>query len=123
RYKGGVRVEFGAGARALREARERAAILDSLSSLLSTGAPEVPAAVEKLQAALRAETRARSELWGELVAHLAGSYAAQAVAVGDKRALVAVLERRTRAEARTLALRLIADDPTLCCALVVEEDG
>ncbi|MEW5852209.1 MAG: DHHA1 domain-containing protein [Myxococcota bacterium] len=123
RYKGGIRAEFCAGSRALREAREKAGILEKLGAMLSSGAPEVAVAVEKLQGALRQETRARSELWGELVQHLAGRYAAQAVMLGSRRAVVAALERRSRAEARTLAMRLTADDPTCACALVVEEDG
>jgi alanyl-tRNA synthetase len=54
RQRGGVRVEFACGGRALEAFRRASAAVGGASAALSVGADELPTAVERLQAALRA---------------------------------------------------------------------
>jgi alanyl-tRNA synthetase len=49
RYKGGTRIEFLCGGRALRRQRERARLLRSLSLSFTAGEADLPAAVERLK--------------------------------------------------------------------------
>ena len=64
----GVRVEFVCGLRAMRTARADAAVLSEAGALLSTGAPELAAAVQRLlsdnKAAAKEKQRLREELAG-----------------------------------------------------------
>jgi alanyl-tRNA synthetase len=49
RYKGGTRIEFVCGGRAMRRHRERARLLKSLGLLFTAGEADLPAAVERLK--------------------------------------------------------------------------
>jgi alanyl-tRNA synthetase len=71
RYKGGTRVSFAAGARALADARAKEAILRELAKGFTCGVAEVPAAVAKLRADLDAKTKAFAAARGELLSLLA----------------------------------------------------
>lgn len=67
RYKGGTRVSFLAGRRALVDARGKDAILRDLAKAFTCGTAEVPAAIGKLRADLKARTDAFANARGELV--------------------------------------------------------
>lgn len=71
RYKGGTRVSFLAGRRALDDAREKDGILRELARGFTCGVAEIPAAVGKLRADLKARTDAFAQSRGELVQLLA----------------------------------------------------
>lgn len=71
KYKGGIRVSFSAGRRALDEARQKDAVLRELARSFTCGVGEVPAAIGKLRADLKARTEAFSNARGELMALLA----------------------------------------------------
>lgn len=73
RYKGGTRVSFLAGRRALSDARGKDAILRDLAKAFTCGAAEVPAAIGKLRADLKARTDGFATARGELVQLLAES--------------------------------------------------
>ena len=67
KYKGGTRVAFVCGGRALRRQRERGRLLRELSLAFTSGEPELPAAVARLQETRDAlERRVKSLLKGEL---------------------------------------------------------
>jgi len=71
KYKGGTRVTFVAGNRALRDAREKDAVLRELARAFTCGINEVPAAIGKLRADLKARTDAMATARGELMQLLA----------------------------------------------------
>lgn len=71
KYKGGIRVSFAAGRRALDDTRNKDAVLRELARAFTCGIGEVPAAVGKMRADLKARTDAYSNVRGELMGLLA----------------------------------------------------
>lgn len=71
KYKGGIRVSFVAGRRALADARSKDAVLRELARTFTCGIGEVPAAVSKLRGDLKARTDAFGHARGELMQLLA----------------------------------------------------
>jgi alanyl-tRNA synthetase len=67
RYKGGLRVKFCAARRALEDARKKERVLGELAREFTCGILDVPSAVGKLRAELKARTDALSGSRGELV--------------------------------------------------------
>ncbi|MEO6418809.1 MAG: alanine--tRNA ligase-related protein [Polyangiaceae bacterium] len=67
RYKGGVRVFFNAGERALRETRAKEGVLTALATDLTCGLLDVGTAVAKLRGELKTRLDALSSARGELV--------------------------------------------------------
>jgi alanyl-tRNA synthetase len=110
RYKGGVRVTFLAGKRALAEARANDAILRELARAFTCGVPAVPAAVAKLRADLERRTErlaaAKQELIELLVRALHADHPAREGAARAITPIVSVRERDDLAGLRTLASAL-----------------
>lgn len=104
RHKGGTRVTFVAGARALDDHLKKDATLSSLARDFSCGLHDVPVAVAKL----RRELDARTEALGSVRAELARLVAREALAAlpADDRGPRAVVV--VRAEADVPSLRTIA---------------
>jgi alanyl-tRNA synthetase len=71
KYKGGTRVAFAAGKRALNDAREKDAILRELARSFTCGIGDVPAAIGKLRTELKTRTDAMAAARGELMQVLA----------------------------------------------------
>jgi alanyl-tRNA synthetase len=67
RYKGGLRVSFHAGRRAIDDARAKERVLGELAREFTCGVLDVPSAVGKLRAELKARLEALSSARGELV--------------------------------------------------------
>lgn len=114
RYKGGTRVGFACGFRALALARSRAAVLVRAGAVLSSSLDGVPEAAQRLKDQL-AEAQERAD---GLVARAIEGEARRLLAVprpaGDP--VVAVVSGWTPADVRALALRLVALEK--CVALV-----
>ncbi len=124
RFKGGLRVEFVCGGRALEAYRALQTAMDGSIRLLSVLPEELPSAIEKLQAAARNQQKAQDVLQERLAVHEAASLAASGgesggrtfvgvpVAGGDaaglKRLASAVVNRPA-----TVAVLLTADAPSL----------
>ena len=108
----GVRVEFVCGWRAVRAARVDAAILNAASALLSTGPPELGAAVERLLAEAKISAKERLKLRGELAAFQAASLAAEAPIEGGLRLIVREWRDRDRDYVKLLASRTAAAAPS-----------
>jgi alanyl-tRNA synthetase len=92
KFRGGTRVEFVCGGRALRSHR---ALRDAVSSsvrALSVLPAELPAAIERLQADAKDSRRSIRALQGALAGHEAGRLASQAEARGGLQVVVAALE-------------------------------
>ena len=83
RFKGGSRVEFICGGRALRTYRSLKDVVSGGVRLLSVLPEELPTAIEKLQAASKAQQKAHEDLYERLVVHEAAALAANGRRVGS----------------------------------------
>lgn len=111
RYKGGTRVRFICGARALAAVHARIAVLDGLSQVLSVAWSDLPEAVARVQDERAALARRTQELGARALAGEAAQLLAthtQAPAV-----VTAVFEGRDAAELRGLAERIAAARPAV----------
>lgn len=78
RQRGGIRVTFACGGRALTRMRQIRAVAAESATSLSVGIDEVPAAVERLRTANAALSRDVEQLQTERLTHLAAQLAQQA---------------------------------------------
>ncbi len=88
RYKGKMRVSFQAGPRARAEVFERARVLEGLAHELSSSPTDVPAALERLRAQVKAARDDRSTVVDRLAAVVAAELAAAGQAAAPRRAAV-----------------------------------
>ena len=124
RFKGGLRVEFVCGGRALRAYRSLKSSVSGSVRLLSVLPDELPSAIEKLQAAGRTHQKSQEGLYERLAAHEAANLAASAQKIGDVN-VVAVpisgwdanglkkLASFLTAKPRTVAVLLTTESPAL----------
>ena len=112
KFKGGLRVTFVCGGRALRSLRQlRDAVAGSVR-LLSVLPPELPSAVEKLQADAKGLRKTISGLQAALAVHEADRLIAAAEPHGDgRRVITEIYEDWDAAGLKTIASSLIARDP------------
>ena len=82
RFKGGIRVEFVCGGRALRAYRGLKDAVGGSVRLLSVLPEELPSAIEKLQNASRSQQKAQEALHERLAGHEAAALAAKGQNVG-----------------------------------------
>jgi alanyl-tRNA synthetase len=117
RYKGGWRVTFHAGRRALDDVRRKEAVLGELARDLTCGMLDVGQAVGKLRSDLKSRTDALSATRGELVEVLAERVLERHPATGSATRVIVIRERDDLPMLRTLAGRLAArDDVVAFCA-------
>jgi alanyl-tRNA synthetase len=122
RYKGGMRVTFLAGQRALHHYQQHLQLLQESSLALSVGPGELPQAIARLEENARSARRDLRQLRDELLAHEADRLWS-AAPVTDNIHVVAHLVHRSFAEAQTLAGNLRERPSTLILLAVVEEGG
>ena len=89
KVRGGTRVEFACGGRALRAYRGLRDTTAASIKLLSVLPPELPAAIERLQADVKASARTVRQFQGQLAVHEANRLAADAE---KSRVVVAMLD-------------------------------
>jgi len=89
RFKGGLRVEFVCGARALKAYRGLKNAVGGSVRLLSVLPDELPSAIEKLQSAGRSHQKSQDGLYERLAAHEAESLALSAERIGAVNAVLA----------------------------------
>src|SRR5688500_8937167 len=82
RFKGGLRVEFVCGGRALRAYRNLKNSVTGSVRLLSVLPDELPSAIEKLQTAGRSQQKSQEGLYERLAAHEAATLAASGERIG-----------------------------------------
>ena len=104
----GFRVEFICGLRAVRVARADAAVLTESSGLLSIGATELPAAVQRLLADAKTGMQERKRLREELASYHAGQLVAETAAKSGLRLVVREFKDRDYEYVRMLASRTAA---------------
>lgn len=107
----GVRVEFVCGLRAVRSARADFAILRETSALLSTGATELAATVERLLADGKANAKERQKLRAELAVFEAASLAMEVPIENGLRLVVRAWRDRDRDYVKMLASRMAIAAP------------
>lgn len=117
KFRGGTRVEFVCGGRALRRFTEWRDALAAATQRVSVPAAELAAAVEKLQLeskALQKTVRAQQE---QLAGHEAQALVARAEPAGERRILVDALEGWDATGLKALAMAATTIAPALAIAL------
>lgn len=92
KFRGGSRVEFLCGVRALRGYRELRTAIDGSTRLLSVLPAELPAAIERLQGDAKGTKRHLSDVQARLAAFEGDALAARAEQIGSARTVIAALE-------------------------------
>lgn len=108
----GARVEFVCGLRAVRAARADAAILRETIALLSTGAPDLPAAVGRLLTAAKASAKERQKLREELAEFQGAKLAIEEPVDNGLRLVARAWKHRDRETVKLLASRTVAAAPS-----------
>jgi alanyl-tRNA synthetase len=113
RYKGGTRVHFVCGGRAVEAFARRRAALDELVAGLSAPIQELPAAVQRLKDDLAASERRARGLLERAIDGDARRLLATAQGSGSPAVVVATLEGWPAEELRLLAARVVALAPAV----------
>ncbi len=108
----GVRVEFVCGLRAVRAARADAGVLSQLTASLSTGAAEIPAAIERLKTEGKAGLKDRQRLREELADYHAARLAVEVPIENNVRFVDRTWKDRDPEYIRLLASRLTSAAPS-----------
>ncbi len=120
RFKGGLRVEFLCGARALRSYRALTTAVDGSVRLLSVLPDELPSAIEKLQTAGRAQQKAQDALYERLAVHEAASLVAAGQKIGDRTFVGAAVPGWDAAGLKKLAASAASRPATVAVLLTTE---
>ncbi len=112
-YKGGERLTFACGGRALTHTQQMQDIADNLARSFSCKTEDTAAAVEKLQQELSAARRECKSLYARLNRYLAAELRDTAREVKGVRLLARLLPDTPAAQLRPLALSLCESGPTL----------
>ena len=107
RFRGGTRLAFTCGIRTLRAGRVLRDSLSAAARLLSTAAPDIPAAVERLLADSRQSRRRIEELQGQLAGHEAARLAAAALPIAGAAVAIAALDSWDAAGLKAIASGIV----------------
>jgi len=124
RFKGGLRVEFVCGGRALRAYRSLKNSVSGSVRLLSVLPDELPSAIERLQTTGRTQQKSQEGLYERLAAHEAARLTSSAEKIGAVNAVIAAvpgwdanglkkLASSITAKPATIAVLLTPESPTL----------
>jgi alanyl-tRNA synthetase len=119
RFRGGSRVTFVCGRRALDAYDALRDVVAAASRLLSVSTREVPAAVERLQGDLRAQARTVRRLSDERTRHHAAALRAAAETIGGLRGVLSTEREGDIAALKALAQAVVAE-PGVVAVLVGE---
>ncbi len=108
-----LRIEFVCGGRALREFRERSAIVNRLAADLTCGYSEIPDTVGRLREDVQAVGRSLKAATQQLIGYEAQALIAETQPQGGRRVIARVFENRPIDEVRYLASALIATPGTI----------
>jgi alanyl-tRNA synthetase len=92
RFRGGSRIEFFCGRRALRSHRGLRDIVAASTKAASAGSAELPAAIERLQSEVKELKRSAKDLHSRLAAHEADALASRPESIGPIRFTFAVID-------------------------------
>ena len=120
RFKGGLRVEFVCGARALRAYRALEGAVNGSVRLLSVLPEELPSAIEKLQAGGRVQQKAQDALYERLAVHEAASLHASGQTIGDATFVAAAVSGWDATGLKRLASAIVGRPATIAVLLTSE---
>jgi alanyl-tRNA synthetase len=120
RFKGGTRVEFVCGNRALDAFRQQRDVLAGSVRLLSVLPRELPAAIEKLQLALRGQQKAQEALQERVASLDAAALIAKAQTLGNKTAVVEAVQGYDAVALKKLAASITAQPATIAVLVTAE---
>jgi alanyl-tRNA synthetase len=118
----GVRVEFVCGLRAVQAARVDSTILAQITTALSAGAPEVPAAIDRLKAEVKSGAKERQQLREDLAGYYASRLAVEVPIEDGLRVIERAWKDRDREYVRLVASRVVATAPSTV-AILCADDG
>jgi len=107
-YKGGMRMTFLCGGRALKQFQKLQGTVDAIARKFSTAGDEVLSAVEKQEAELKTIKKEKADLTGRLEAYLTAELKAQAEDVKGKKLLVRLTDTDPK-RLRPLALATLPE--------------
>lgn len=120
RFKGGLRVEFVCGGRALRAYRGLKNAVSGSVRLLSVVPDELPTAIEKLQSAGRSQQKSQEGLYERLAAHEAASLASSGEKIGAANVVTAAVSGWDANGLKKLASSIAANPATVAVLLTTE---
>lgn len=121
-YKGGMRLTFLCGERALRHAQKLHADIDGIARSFSTARENVPAAVAQLQQEQARLRRREKELLGELNTYVARDLLTAAEPAGKNTLILSLLEGVSPERLKSLALQTVQGSRTLTVLLGTAND-
>jgi alanyl-tRNA synthetase len=107
RFRGGTRVDFACGARALRSHRQLRDTVASSIKLTSSTAAELPSAIERLQNDAKDLKRQMKDLNARLASFEADALAARAESLGPARVVLASIEGADAAGLKSIAASIV----------------
>jgi len=120
RFKGGLRVEFVCGGRALRAYRGLKNSVSGSVRLLSVLPDELPSAIERLQSAGRNQQKSQEGLYERLAAHEAASLAASSEKVGAVNLVAAAVSGWDASGLKKLASSIAAKPATVAVLITTD---
>jgi len=120
RFKGGLRVEFVCGGRALRAYRRLSHSVTGSVRLLSVLPDELPSAIERLQTSGRSQQKSQEGLYERLAAHEAASLSSSAEKIGTVNAVLAAVAGWDANGLKKLASSIVAKPSTIAVLLTPE---
>jgi alanyl-tRNA synthetase len=120
RFKGGLRVEFVCGGRALRAFRSLKNAVGGSVRLLSVLPDDLPSAIEKLQLAGRTQQKSQEGLYERLAAHEAASLAASGEKIGTANVVAAAVSGWDANGLKKLASSIAATPATVAVLMTTE---
>jgi alanyl-tRNA synthetase len=106
KYKGGTRVEFVCGRRALTAFEQRVDIINALTAALTCALPDLPAQASKLQEDARLKDKRIKNLAEQLIDYQARDLLAQAELHGGARVIISIVTDGDAGTLRLMAARL-----------------
>lgn len=120
RFKGGLRVEFVCGRRALTQLRALKNSVSGSVRLLSVLPDELPSAIEKLQISGRSQQKLQEGLYERLAAHEAQSLASSAERIGAVNVVLSAVSGWDANGLKKLASSIAARPATIAVLLTAE---
>lgn len=121
-YKGGSRLTFACGSRALTHAQTQQNIVDKLAKSLSCKAENVPEAIEALKQDAQSSHRENKALLHKLNRYMAAELLAEAKTVNKARLIVRCFDDITPAQMKNLA-QTLCKEPMMLLLLATEANG
>ncbi len=121
-YKGGARLTFACGARALAHAQAQHRIVDAFARSFSCKPEDAPEALNKLQQEAANVKRENKALYAKVSGYLADELVKSAAVIGKRRLTVRLITELPGAQLRPLALKLCEEPGMLALLLAAEHE-